>query len=125
MSVLTNPSLLLLRNSEALTGKSILVVNFVQDGFLTELKKLNPQSKVTAFSYNHANGEFAKNTKDVEICVNHTIPGNGYDLVILYYPESKPELLMALDNIRSAITDDAELLVVGENKSGVKSIEKQ
>ncbi|MBH0014198.1 MULTISPECIES: methyltransferase [unclassified Pseudoalteromonas] len=125
MSVLTNPSLLLLRNSEALTGKSILVVNFVQDGFLTELKKLNPQSKVTAFSYNHANGEFAKNTKDVEICVNHTIPGNGYDLVILYYPKSKPELLMALDNIRSAITDDAELLVVGENKSGVKSIEKQ
>ena len=39
MSVLTNPSLLLLRNSEALTGKSILVVNFVQDGFLTELKR--------------------------------------------------------------------------------------
>lgn len=125
MSVLTNPSLLLLRNSEALTGKSILVVNFVQDGFLAELKKLNPQSKVTAFSYNHANGEFAKNIKNINVFVEHTINGDGYDLVILYYPKSKPELLMALDNIRAVITDDAELLVVGENKSGVKSIEKQ
>ena len=125
MSVLTNPSLLLLRNSEALTGKSILVVNFVQDGFLAELKTLNPNSKITAFSYNHANGEFAKNTHGVDVSVNHTITGSDYDLVILYYPKSKPELLMALDNIRAVITSDAELLVVGENKSGVKSIEKQ
>ncbi len=125
MSVLTNPSLLLLRNSEELTGKSILVVNFVQDGFLNELKALNPQSNITAFSYNHANGDFAKNVKDVDVCINHTINGEGYDLVILYYPKSKPELLMALDNIRAVITKDADLLVVGENKSGVKSIEKQ
>ena len=125
MSILTNPSLLLLRNSEELTGKSILVVNFAQDGFLSELKKLNPQSKVTAFSYNHANGVFAKDTTGVEICVNHSIAGHDYDLVILYYPKSKPELLMALDNIRAIITADAKLLVVGENKSGVKSIEKQ
>ena len=125
MSVLTNPSLLLLRNSEELKGKSILVVNFVQDGFLNELKTLNPQSKITAFSYNHANGEFAKNISGINVEVNHTISAGEYDLVILYYPKSKPELLMALDNIRAVISKEAELLVVGENKSGVKSIEKQ
>ena len=33
MSKLTNPSLLLLRNEDELVGKSILVVNFEQDGF--------------------------------------------------------------------------------------------
>ncbi|WP_372761733.1 methyltransferase [Pseudoalteromonas sp.] len=125
MSVLTNPSLLLLRNSEKLVGKSILVVNFVQDGFLNELKQLNPESKITAFSYNHANAEFAKNIAGVDIAINHSMKGNDFDLVILYYPKSKPEVLMALDNIRAIITEDAELLVVGENKSGVKSIEKQ
>ncbi|MBQ4834683.1 methyltransferase [Pseudoalteromonas sp. MMG010] len=125
MSILTNPSLLLLRNNQMLIGKSILVVNFVQDGFLTELKNLNPQSKITAFSYNHANGEYAKNIKGIEVCVSHTIASGDYDLVILYYPKSKPEVLMALDNIRAVINKDAELLVVGENKSGVKSIEKQ
>ncbi|MEL0649340.1 methyltransferase [Pseudoalteromonas agarivorans] len=125
MSVLTNPSLLLLRNSEELTGKSILVVNFVQDGFLSELKSLNPQSTITAFSYNHANGDFAKNINGIDVLIDHTISGKGYDLVVLYYPKSKPELLMALDNIRAVIAKDAKLLVVGENKSGVKSIEKQ
>lgn len=125
MSVLTNPSLLLLRNSEKLLGKSILVVNFVQDGFLNELKTLNPQSDITAFSYNHANGEFAKSISGINAIVNHSINTKEYDLVILYYPKSKPELLMALDNIRAVISAQAELLVVGENKSGVKSIEKQ
>ncbi|CAM2965848.1 ribosomal RNA small subunit methyltransferase C [Pseudoalteromonas atlantica] len=125
MSVLTNPSLLLLRNSEELVGKSILVVNFVQDGFLAELKQLNPQSAITAFSYNHANGEFAKKINGIDVCVNHEMAANDYDLVILYYPKSKPEVLMALDNIRAVINEKAQLLVVGENKSGVKSIEKQ
>jgi 16S rRNA (guanine1207-N2)-methyltransferase len=125
MGTLTNPSLLLLRNSSVLKGQSILVVNFVQDGFLAELKQLNPQSKVTAFTYNHANGEYAKQIKNIDVCVNHRMPESEYDLVILYYPKSKPEVLMALDNIRAVINPSAELLVVGENKSGVKSIEKQ
>ncbi|WP_404340830.1 methyltransferase [Pseudoalteromonas mariniglutinosa] len=125
MSKLTNPSLLLLRNSEALVGKSILVVNFAQDGFLQELKTLNPHSKITAFSYNYANSCFAEKFAGVDTIVNHTITGNDYDLVILYYPKAKPEALMCLDNIRAVISSAAQLLVVGENKSGVKSIEKQ
>ena len=88
MSVLTNPSLLLLRNSEELTGKSILVVNFAQDGFLTELKKLNPQSKITAFSYNHANGEFAKNTKDG---TTRYLETNRDEISAFFFCSSHPE----------------------------------
>jgi len=125
MSKLTNPSLLLLRNSEVLEGKSILVVNFAQDGFLAELSELNPDSNITAFNYNHANGEYAKRFNNIDTVVSHEIADKQYDLVIYYYPKSKPEALMTLDNIRSVISKDAELLVVGENKSGVKSIEKQ
>lgn len=125
MSALTNPSSLLLRNSENLKADSILVVNFVQDGFLSQLQQLNPNSKISAFSYNHANGEFAKNIKGIDVCVSHEITAKHFDLVIYYYPKAKPEALMTLDNIRAVINPDAELLVVGENKSGVKSIEKQ
>lgn len=125
MSKLTNPSLLLLRNSEVLEGKSILVVNFAQDGFLAELRKLNPNSNISAFSYNHATGEYAKRFDNIDTVVSHQIDDQQYDLVIYYYPKSKPEALMTLDNIRSVITENAQLLVVGENKSGVKSIEKQ
>lgn len=125
MSKLTNPSLLLLRNSEVLEGKSILVVNFAQDGFLAELKELNPNSSITAFSYNHANGEYAKRFSNINTVVSHQIEDQQYDLVVYYYPKAKPEALMTLDNIRSVISEGAQLLVVGDNKSGVKSIEKQ
>ncbi|OUS72539.1 16S rRNA (guanine(1207)-N(2))-methyltransferase [Pseudoalteromonas sp. A601] len=125
MSALTNPSSLLLRNSESLNAESILVVNFVQDGFLSQLKSLNPNSKITAFSYNHANGQFANNLNGIDVCISHEITEQQFDLVIYYYPKSKPEALMTLDNIRAVLNPDADLLVVGENKSGVKSIEKQ
>ncbi|KKK63214.1 hypothetical protein LCGC14_2996520, partial [marine sediment metagenome] len=110
MSALTNPSSLLLRNSENLKADSILVVNFVQDGFLSQLQQLNPNSKISAFSYNHANGEFAKNIKGIDVCVSHEITAKHFDLVIYYYPKAKPEALMTLDNIRAVINPDAELL---------------
>ncbi|MCF7500670.1 MULTISPECIES: methyltransferase [unclassified Pseudoalteromonas] len=125
MSKLTNPSLLLLRNEDELVGKSILVVNFEQDGFLRELTALNPDAKITAFSYNHANAMYASKIAGVHAVVDHTIPNGNYDLVIYYYPKAKPEALMCLDNIRAVCHQDAQLFVVGENKSGVKSAEKQ
>lgn len=125
MSKLTNPSLLLLRNEDELVGQSILVVNFEQDGFLRELKTLNPDAKITAFSYNHANAMYASKIAGVHAVVSHTIPDNNYDLVIYYYPKAKPEAQMCLDNIRAVCHQDAQLFVVGENKSGVKSAEKQ
>ncbi len=125
MNKLTNPSLLLLRNKDELVGKSILVVNFEQDCFLRELKKLNPDAKITAFSYNHANAMNASKIAGVHAVVDHTIPHGNYDLVIYYYPKSKPEALMCLDNIRAVCHQDAQLFVVGENKSGVKSADKQ
>ncbi|NRA79641.1 MAG: 16S rRNA (guanine(1207)-N(2))-methyltransferase RsmC [Pseudoalteromonas sp.] len=125
MSKLTNPSLLLLRNEDELVGQSILVVNFEQDGFLRELKALNPDAKITAFSYNHANAMYASKIAGIHAVVDHTIPNNNYDLVIYYYPKAKPEAQMSLDNIRAVCHQDAQLFVVGENKSGVKSAEKQ
>lgn len=125
MSKLTNPSLLLLRNEDELVGQSILVVNFEQDGFLRELKALNPDAKITAFSYNHANAMYASKIAGIHAVVDHTIPNNNYDLVIYYYPKAKPEAQMCLDNIRAVCHQDAQLFVVGENKSGVKSAEKQ
>lgn len=125
MSKLTNPSLLLLRNDEELVGQSILVVNFEQDGFLQELKALNPNAAITAFSYNHANAQYASKINGIRAVVDHTIPEGNYDLVIYYYPKAKPEALMCLDNIRAICKEDAQLLIVGENKGGVKSAEKQ
>ncbi|WP_125717101.1 methyltransferase [Pseudoalteromonas rubra] len=126
MQKLTNPSLLLLRNEEELTGQHILVINHQRDGFLFELKQLNPQATISAFSYDFAAHQVATKIAGINSYVSHSLPAlNDLDLIIYYYPKSKPEAQMMFDNIRALCSDKTHLLVVGENKGGVKSAEKQ
>jgi 16S rRNA (guanine1207-N2)-methyltransferase len=126
MTKLSNPSLLLLRNEEELQGNNILVINTNRDGFLTELKKLNPNSTINAFSYNVADHYDSAKHAGANSFVSHSLPAlEDLDLIIYYYPKSKPEALMMLDNIRALVNGHTRLLVVGDNKGGVKSVEKQ
>lgn len=126
MSRLANPSLLLLRNEEELTGERILVINTMRDGFLRELKQLNPNSDIHAFSYNVADHQDSQKHKGITSHVGHSLPVlEELDLVIYYYPKSKPEALMMLDNIRAIASPKTRVLIVGDNKGGVKSAEKQ
>ncbi|MBQ4811901.1 16S rRNA methyltransferase [Pseudoalteromonas luteoviolacea] len=126
MQKLSNPSLLLLRNEEELTGKNILVINHSDDGFLSQLATLNPNANINAFSYNFAVHQAAQKLNSVSSFVGHSLPELAQlDLVIYYYPKSKPEAQMMLSNIRAISSSDTRLLVVGENKGGVKSVEKQ
>ena len=123
---LTNPSLLLLRNEEELVANKILVINHQRDDFLGELCALNPDSDIHAFSYDFANHLHAKQVPGLTAHIDHQLPPlGGIELVIYYYPKSKPEAQMTLDNIRSLCGANTRLLVVGENKGGVKSVEKQ
>lgn len=123
--MLSNPSSLLLRSPDLLTAQRILVVNFVQDSFAAQLRALNPNAEISLFSYNFADGEFARQHSDCHVEVAPFIASNEYDLVIYYYPKAKAEALMTLDNIRALVHQNSKLLVVGEKKGGVKSIEKQ
>ncbi|MBD1584212.1 methyltransferase [Pseudoalteromonas sp. S16_S37] len=126
MSKLSNPSLLLLRNEEELYGNNILVINTNRDGFLLELRKLNPNATINAFSYNIADHNDSSQYHNVQSFVGHSLPQlKDLDLIIYYYPKSKPEALMMLDNIRAIANKDTRLLVVGDNKGGAKSVEKQ
>ena len=123
--MLTNPSQVLLRNEHALTASSILVINFEQDGFLTALKSLLPSAKITAFTSNVANADWAKSQSDVEVTLAAQLPEQNVELVVFYYPKAKPEALMLMDNIRAISDSNTRLLIVGDNKGGVKSSEKQ
>ncbi|TMP76976.1 16S rRNA methyltransferase, partial [Pseudoalteromonas sp. S983] len=86
MSRLANPSLLLLRNEEELTGERILVINTMRDGFLRELKQLNPNSDIHAFSYNVAAHQDSQKHKGITSHVGHSLPVlEELDLIIYYY----------------------------------------
>ncbi|MDK2595854.1 methyltransferase [Pseudoalteromonas obscura] len=126
MQKLSNPSLLLLRNEEELHGNKVLVINHSDDGFLSELANLNSSAQIYAFSYNFADHLAASKHSSINSFVGHSLPSiENLDLVIYYYPKSKPEANMMLSNIRANLGKATRLLVVGENKGGVKSVEKQ
>ncbi|KZN47559.1 methyltransferase [Pseudoalteromonas luteoviolacea] len=126
MQKLSNPSLLLLRNEDELTGNNILVINHSNDGFLSQLAALNPNAQINAFSYNFADHKAVSKVNSVTSYVDHSLPElEQLDLVIYYYPKSKPEAQMMFANIRAVCSSSTRLLVVGENKGGVKSAEKQ
>ncbi|WP_440053961.1 methyltransferase [Pseudoalteromonas sp. T1lg65] len=123
---LSNPSLLLLRNDEELIAERILVINHTRDAFLYELQKINPNSDIDVFSYDFADHQHAAKFAGINSHVGHSLPNlDAIDLVIYYYPKSKPEAEMMLDNIRANTSEHTRLLVVGDNKGGVKSVEKQ
>lgn len=125
MSHLSNPSQVLLRNQTALIADSILVINFEQDALLSQLVSINPNSSITAFTSNFANASWASTLTDVNIVLDAQLPTLAPDLIIYYYPKAKPEALMCLDNIAAISHEHTRLLIVGDNKGGVKSAEKQ
>jgi len=130
MSQLTNPSKLLLRNEHSLEADSVLVINFCQDGLLQQLNALDTCKTLTAFTSNFATKASEENASDCNIQLGIQLPkydknNKPFDLIIYYYPKAKSEALMMLDNIRAISSDETRLLVVGENKGGVKSSEKQ
>jgi 16S rRNA (guanine1207-N2)-methyltransferase len=115
-----------MRNDDELQANKVLVINANRDGFLSQLKHLNPNSEIYAFSYNIADHQVAIQHEGVSSSVDHSLPLiDDLDLIIYFYPKSKPEALMMLDNIRAIATSKTRLLVVGHNKGGVKSVEKQ
>lgn len=122
--MLSAASQVLIRNQEYLEAESVLLVNHLNDGFAEQLCTLYPNAKITAFTSILANQADAKHANFEQI-VAAELPQSPFDLVVLYYPKAKAEAQMLLDNIRAISTDSTRLLVVGENKGGVKSAIKQ
>lgn len=121
--MLSQPSQLLFRNPDYLEAERILVVNYPADNLFGELKLLNHNTHVSAFSSNVAVAAMASSAD--EIITQAVIPKSDYDLIILFYPKAKAEAQMLLDNIRAIANSDTRLLVVGENNGGVRSVTKQ
>lgn len=122
--MLTAASQVLIRNQEYLEADSILLVNHVNDGLAEQLCDNLPESKITCFTSNFAN-KCSGNRNNLTQVVAAELPTQDFDLIILYYPKAKAEAQMLFDNIRAIAKQTARLLVVGENKGGVKSCLKQ
>ncbi|WP_371186618.1 methyltransferase [Thalassotalea maritima] len=123
---LTNPSQLLVRNMHLLEGNNILVIGCPDPLFFQELSEHSPHAQVTSYNINYADHQAIKQQNPDVDCVfseqYHTI--NKHDLVIYYFPKSKPEFVMHMAMLSNYLTEQAIVMFVGENKGGVKSVTK-
>ena len=124
---LTNPSQLLLRNTDLLKSTSPLFVNLPDDGFIDEFLTNNSVAQLSCYNNNYIDYQAIKNRKAGNIVGSFTSIYQSdiqHDLVIISFPKSKAELNYTLAMINPYLCDDALILIVGEKKGGIQSTQK-
>jgi len=128
---LSNPSQLLLRNSELLIAESPLLINLPEDGFIDAYSKLHSPREISCFNTNYIDYQ-AVNIKHAGTSTQTIQPvfsaeyqsETCHDLVIIAFPKSKAELNFTLAMIAHCINEATKILLVGEKKGGIQSTPK-
>ncbi|MBV7300009.1 16S rRNA (guanine(1207)-N(2))-methyltransferase RsmC [Enterovibrio paralichthyis] len=117
------PSQIAARQLEYFDGKHVLLAGELEDSFATEL--LGTAASVSIFTTNlaYANQMQRFDNIDVQFGEQYQAQPN-VDMVLLYWPKAKAEAEFLLSMLMAALGQGTEIVVVGENRSGVKSIEK-
>jgi len=128
---LSNPSQVLLRNSELLIAKTPLLINLPEDGFIEAYIELHKPDSINCYNtnfidyqaiskkYNHSVG---KKVQPIFACTYQT--DICHDLVIIAFPKSKAELNFTLAMLTHCINEKTRILLVGEKKCGIQSAPK-
>lgn len=128
MSTYTAPSQIAQRQLEYFNGKHVLIAGEAEDLFALELVDHCESVSVftTHYGYHQQFSQYSKITSYFGAELEGNIPA---DMLLLYWPKAKAEAEFLLAMVMSKLTanpdaKDIEICVVGENRSGVKSIEK-
>ncbi|WP_299797668.1 methyltransferase [uncultured Shewanella sp.] len=124
--MLTNPSQLILRNNDLINDHNVLVLNY--EGDLLPKKLLESAKTVYALSldYHHHLIMSPHAGENLTLHFGHSLPGDEqFDTVIIYYPKAKTLAPYLVNLAGQHLKQGGQLLVVGENKGGIRSIVKQ
>lgn len=125
--MLDNINQLLLRNDDLLKAECPLFINLPVDDFFQTYQTLYPQAELTFYNTNYQRHQqinqltLAKSTMVFSASYQSEVK---HDLVIIQFPKSKAELNFTLAMLDTVTTPKCLVLIVGENKSGIKSIVK-
>ena len=124
---ISNLSQVLIRNIDALEASNPLLINLPVDGFINEYHQHFDFDSLTylttSFEYFLlAEQQLSKGLKP-HYCVEYKSEIK-HDLVIIAFPKSKSELNFTLAMLADQIQDTARVIIVGENKGGIKSLPK-
>lgn len=124
--VLTNPSQVILRNSNLFENQNVLVINYEDD--LLPKHLLEHANKVTALAldFHHHLQMERETSQELSLFFSHCLPNEElFDTAIIYYPKAKALAAYLINLAGQHLKPGGQLVVVGENKSGIRSLVKQ
>lgn len=123
MSSLTAPSQIAERQYAYFAGKKVLIAGEIEDHFPTLLAK--HCLKVSVFTTHYGYYSTLNHHPDINCYFSAELDQEcDADLLLLYWPKAKQEAQYLLAMLMAKLGKGCEIVVVGENRSGVKSIEK-
>ena len=128
MSRLTNPSRLLLRNSDELAVSHVLLAMPPADTGISELARVLPDSEIHVFTtLSEVNECACKVLPAAQVTYSHVqnVLASPVDAIVLYLQKSRPLIEAMLEQLCPLLGEDGCLFLVGENGSGVKPWKKR
>ncbi|SEK98634.1 16S rRNA m(2)G 1207 methyltransferase [Colwellia chukchiensis] len=124
---ISNINQLLIRNIDALAAARPLLVNIADDGFINAYLTQYPQACMDSYHSNYAEYQTVQRLGNTRLESHFSAEyhaKNQHDMVIIHFPKSKAELAFTLAMLAGAMREDAVIIIVGENKAGIKSVQK-
>lgn len=123
MSAYIAPSQITERQLAYFEGKHVLVAGEAEDLFPLELTK--HCESVSIFTTNYGYYRQVSAYSQLNCHFGAAFDGDYQaDMVLLYWPKAKAEAEYLLAMLMAKLGQNTEIVVVGENRSGVKSVEK-
>ncbi|MCT7947289.1 methyltransferase [Shewanella septentrionalis] len=128
--MLTNPSQVIIRNQDSLSQHKVLVLNHEADLLPKALLDVAASVDALALDYHHYLHLAPHANSKLRCYFGHDLPHQDpverekYDTVIVYFPKAKPLAPYLFNLAANHLVPNGQLLVVGENKGGIKSLVK-
>ena len=123
----SNINQLLIRNIDALSAASPLLVNIEDNGFIAQYLSKYSNANIDSYHTNYAQysaiQQLNSNRVNAHFCVEY-VAKNKHDLAIIHFPKSKAEFAFTLAMLADSMAEDATIVIVGDNKGGIKSADK-
>ncbi|WP_022940310.1 16S rRNA (guanine(1207)-N(2))-methyltransferase RsmC [Psychromonas hadalis] len=117
----SNPSKLLQRNETLFEGKNILVAGNMEDDYLLHLQSLANSSTFCFSDYRYFSALENKLTASTTLFTDNYQGEQQFDLLLIFIPKAKQEIQYLLANLTPHLKENADIILVGEKKCGIKS----
>lgn len=120
-----NINQILSRNLNVLEATTPLFINISADGFIQEYASEYSTADITCFNTHFEDYVKYKQLSSISSVFTAQYRSDiKHDLVVISFPKSKAELNFTLAMISHATTENTNIIIVGDNKSGIKTLAK-